>query len=105
VAASEVQEEKRVYVEPVQVVIRRNKSWRSSAWTGIKLTIWFAPLSLLRALMPGIAMLGNTAIYLVAILCAWIFTRVVFLIAGFAGHLCEVEPVAASAAKDPQQSE
>jgi hypothetical protein len=102
VAASEMKE---VYQEPVQTVFRRNESWRLSAWTGIKLTIWFAPLSLLRALMPGIAMLGNTAMYFVAVLCAWMFTRVVFLIAGFAGHLCEVEPVAASAAKDPQKSE
>lgn len=68
---------------------RRNKSWLASAWLGIRATLWFAPLTLFRALyLPvfGICF-GFVLLFLNTLI--WAFTRVITLIVGLAGYLEE----------------
>ena len=81
------------FEEPIPIRItgpeEPNPSRRASFLLSLKVAIGFAPTSLVRAMRPPLAAFFAASGYVVAGLFAWLFTRLLILIAGMTGHLVE----------------
>jgi hypothetical protein len=73
----------------IPVTFKRNASWQQSAGLALRASLWFAPLSFVRAFqVPVLALLAGS-VQLGAMLVTWLVSRVVILVAGLAGYICE----------------
>lgn len=65
----------------------RNESWLGSVWLSLRLVFWWAPTSLWRATRRQVLDIVKAAIVLAVCIVAWLFLRVLILIAGFTGRV------------------
>lgn len=72
-----------------RVKAERNKSWRQSAWLGLREGFWFAPTNLIEEV--GVKLLGLIIgiFWVASSLTIWALARIVFPILGLCGYLVE----------------
>jgi hypothetical protein len=78
---------KQRFKEPIPILMEENPSRKAAFLLSLKVAIGFAPTSLVQCMRPPLAAFFAASGYVVAALAAWVFTRVLILIAGLTGHL------------------
>lgn len=79
----------RKYEEALPVQFRRNPSYWRSVWLGLRASLWFMPLTFVRAVRNPIAAIIISVFQLAVQLAVWAFARVCILLAALCGMISE----------------